>query len=230
MRSRSTAKFHRQDRLDKIFITIKCDRATIATRHHSYYRYFFTMKKLFSLFLSTILFNSAATVTHAQNNSTCFMLDADGDRMNLGYLCQSKPKPNPSNWQTPPPQSNSQPGVHIVPIKGRRSGIPVIDVKFNDRYTFEMMLDTGASSIVITRQMAKKLRVNHTESVWVSTPSNDYFKMSSGYVYSVGVAGITQKNSRVITSPSLDMGLLGQSFFNHYDITIKRDVVEFRER
>ena len=229
MRSRSTAKFHRQDRLDKIFITIKCDRTTMATRHHSYYRYFFIMKKLFSLFLGTVLFNSAATVTHAQN-STCFMLDANGDRMNLGYLCQSKPKSNPSNWQIPQPQSNSQPGVHIVPIKGRRSGIPVIDVKFNDRYTFEMMLDTGASSIVITKQMAKKLRVNHYENVWVSTPSNDYFKMSSGYVYSVGVAGITQKNSRVITSPSLDMGLLGQSFFNHYDITIKRDVVEFRER
>ena len=54
--------------------------------------------------------------------------------------------------------------------------------------------------------------------------------MPAGYVSAVGIGELTKKNIRVITSPSMNMGLLGQSFFGSYDITIKSDVVEFRER
>lgn len=161
------------------------------------------------------------------------MLDSNGKPINLGYLCQkyNYSSPNQQSQKNPyeVPGANQQ-DVQIIPIKSRRSGIPVIDVKFNNQYTFEMMLDTGASSVVITKTMAAKLKVNHTESVYVSTPSNNYFKMPAGYVYSVGVGKLQQKNTRVITSPSLNMGLLGQSFFGKYDITIKSDVVEFRPR
>jgi len=93
-----------------------------------------------------------------------------------------------------------------------------------------MMLDTGASEIVITKQMAKILKVNQTEKVWVSTPSNPRVIMPAGYLYSVEVSDISQRNPFVITSPSMDMGLLGQSFFSRYDMTIKSNVIEFRER
>ncbi len=190
------------------------------------------MKKLFSIIIWTAVYNSIAIGVQAEDNSTCFMLDADGKPMNLGFLCQqSQPKRDRFNWENPQrSEALNTPGVEIVPIKSRRSGIPVIDVKFNDRYVFEMMLDTGASGVVITEQMAKVLKVKHHEDVWVSTPSSNAFKMSSGYVYSVGVGGLTQKNIRVITSPSMGMGLLGQSFFGRYDLTIKSDVVEFRAR
>ena len=78
--------------------------------------------------------------------------------------------------------------------------------------------------------MAKKLRVNYIDTILVSTPSSNSFKMPAGYVRSLSVGKLTQKNTYVITSPTMDMGLLGQSFFSRYDITIKRDVVEFRER
>ena len=190
------------------------------------------MKKLFNLVLGTVIFNSLAISAPAQSSSACFMLDANGKAIDLGYLCQNSNSTNNRPARSIPKQTRSitEPGVQIVPIKSRRSGIPVIDVKFNDRYTFEMMLDTGASGVVITQQMAKKLRVNQSETVWVSTPSSNYFKMSAGYVYSIGVGKFTRQNTRVITSPSMDMGLLGQSFFSNYDMTIKSDVVEFRER
>ena len=199
------------------------------------------MKKLFNIVLLTTLFNSVA-VTALADNSTCFMLDGDGNPVNLGYLCQtSSPKRSRSNYQTPQNRSNNysdrskeryqnQKGVYIVPIKSRRGGIPVIDVKFNNRHVFEMMLDTGASEIVITKQMAKELRVQHHQTVWVSTPSSDRVAMSSGFVYSVGIAQLALNNPLVITAPSMDMGLLGQSFFSGYDLTIKSDVIEFRER
>ena len=188
------------------------------------------MKKLLKIVLWSLVLNSVVSAAPAQNTSTCFMLDSNGDAIDLGYLCQSNTNSRPAKSVPEPTKSVTEPGVQIVPIKSRRSGIPVIDVKFNDEYTFEMMLDTGASGVVITQQMAKKLRVNQIETVWVSTPSSNYFKMPAGYVYSVGVGELTQKNTRVITSPSMDMGLLGQSFFGSYDMTIKSDVVEFRAR
>ncbi len=191
------------------------------------------MKKIFKILFWAIIFNASAIAVQAQNNLSCYMLDENGNSINLGHLCQNSNSSNNRNsyrntYEQPRPKKKA--GVHTIPIKDRRSGIPVIDVKFNNKYTFEMMLDTGASDIVITQQMARKLKVNHTETVWVSTPSSNSFPMLAGYVYSVGVGKLTQKNNHVITSLSMDMGLLGQSFFGRYDITIKQDVVEFRER
>lgn len=193
------------------------------------------MKKIFGLILGTLILNSATVAVRAQSYDSCYMLDGNGKPINLGYLCQKSnySRPNRSTRNTYIPQQSQtryQKGVQVVPIKSRRSGIPVIDVKFNDKHVFEMMLDTGASSVVITQAMAKKLRINQIDSVYVSTPSNNYFKMPVGYAYSVGVGELKMSNPRVITSPSLDMGLLGQSFFGNYDITIKSDVVEFRQR
>lgn len=189
------------------------------------------MKKLVNLILWLILFSSIGTVAQGQVNSGCFMLDAQGNPLDLGYLCQnsnSKYEPEAANSQET--ETTKKSGVHIVPIKSRRSGIPVIDVKFDDRYVFEMMLDTGASGVVITKEMADTLKVNHHETVRVSTPSHNNVKLSSGYVYSMQVGEINHKNTKVITAPTMDMGLLGQSFFGGYDLTIKSDVIEFRER
>ena len=190
------------------------------------------MKKLSGLILGTIILNSSAIPVLAQDDS-CFMLDGNGNAINLGHLCQKD-----SSYRRYTPQRNifnrneygSKKGVQIVPIKSRHYGIPIIDVKFNDRYTFEMMLDTGASGILITPAMAKKLKVHQEGFAYISTPSNNRVKMPVGRVYSVGVGEFEQKNLAVITSNSMDIGLLGQSFFGNYDITIKSDVVEFRAR
>lgn len=194
------------------------------------------MKKLSGLILGTIILNSSTIPVLAQDDNSCYMLDGNGNAINLGHLCQSQKTnstvrrqniPDYTPYQT---QVVKQKAVQIVPIKSRRAGIPVIDVKFNDKYTFEMMLDTGASGILITPAMAEKLKVHQAGFVYVSTPSSNYVKMPVGHVYSVGVGELKQTNHAVITSDSMDMGLLGQSFFGKYDITIKSDVVEFRTR
>ena len=194
------------------------------------------MKTLSCLILGTVVFNSLLAPIQAQNSNPCFMLDSNGNPVDLGHLCQKtnqtpRRRQGLTERQTPfPTQVISQKGVQIVPIKSRRLGIPVIDVKFNDKYTFEMMLDTGASGVVITAAMAKKLKVHQSGSVYVSTPSDNYVKMPVGRVYSVGVGELKQKNLSVITAHTMDMGLLGQSFFSNYDMTIKSDVIEFRVR
>ena len=192
------------------------------------------MKNLFGLILGTVIFNSLTLGVRAQSGNSCYMLDSNGRAIDLGYLCQKSNSTSPrrqTNSYTPRANPTRQTkGLYVVPIKSRRSGIPVIDVKFNNKHVFEMMLDTGASGVVITQSMARKLRINQTEYVLVSTPSSESFKMPAGYTYSLEVGNLVLKNPYVITSPSLDMGLLGQSFFSKYDITIKSDVVEFRER
>ena len=79
------------------------------------------------------------------------MLDDNGNSIDLGHLCQSNAtNSRPTVKNTSNQTQSITNGVHIIPIKHRRSGIPVIDVKFNDKYIFEMMLDTGASGVVIT--------------------------------------------------------------------------------
>jgi aspartyl protease family protein len=42
--------------------------------------------------------------------------------------------------------------------------------------------------------------------------------------------GIVAKNVVVGISPSLSLGLLGQDFLGHFDVTIKKNVIEFRAR
>ena len=52
-----------------------------------------------------------------------------------------------------------------------------------------------------------------------------------GYVDSIGVGGAVAKDVAVaIAGPELETGLLGHDFFGDYDVTIKRDIVEFRPR
>ena len=117
-----------------------------------------------------------------------------------------------------------------TPIKRRYNGIPVVDVTFNGKHKFEMFLDTGASHTLITRRMADKLKV----PVVATTPfrtANGVAKLSIGVVKSIQVGSSSLNNRLVgIAPPGLPFGLLGQDFYGNYDMTIKKNVVEFRGR
>lgn len=125
-------------------------------------------------------------------------------------------------------QTNQQ--VFQVPIKRRASGTPVIDVNFNGNQQFEMIVDTGASGTVITQQTAAVLGVVTVAKAKANTASQTAVEFSIGYVDSIEVGGAILKNVPVAIAPSkeLETGLLGHDFFGNYDVTIKRDVVEFR--
>ena len=188
------------------------------------------MKRIFNLLLLSLAFSSWTAIAQAQNGQSCFMVDANGNPLDLSHLCQSRSTPSNYVRSTKPvPKVISQPGVYTVPIKRRRAGIPVIEVNFNNRYNFEMMLDTGASITALTRQMAKTLKIKPEGKIQVQTPSDTIYVPLSR-VNSVTTGGIKSKKVAIVVSPSLDMGLLGQNFFGNYDITIKQSVIEFRER
>ena len=116
-------------------------------------------------------------------------------------------------------------------IKRREAGTPVIDVTFNGNQTFEMIVDTGASSTVITQAMAQALGARIIGKTKVNTASQTGVEVPLAYVDSIAVGNAVVKDVIVaIANASLDVGLLGHDFFSDYDVTVKQDVVEFRRR
>ncbi|MDX2243522.1 MAG: retropepsin-like aspartic protease [Leptolyngbyaceae cyanobacterium bins.302] len=116
-------------------------------------------------------------------------------------------------------------------IKRRAGGTPIIDVTFNGAQTFEMIVDTGASGTVITQEMADALSIRIIGKTKVNTASQTGVEVPLGFVESIAVGNAVVKDVIVaIGNQALDIGLLGHDFFNDYDVTVKRDVVEFRKR
>jgi aspartyl protease family protein len=174
-----------------------------------------------SILVGTVANSSRAV---AQEIEGCFMRSSSGRTLNLSQsVCGFLPE------GATPATGAAKSGVFQAKIKRRKANIPVIEVTFNGKQKFEMMVDSGASGTVITPAMAKALGVVPQGTVEAQTP-NGVATFSVGRVTSMEAGGLAINNVVVAVSPSLDIGLLGQDFFGHKDITIKRDVIEFRAR
>lgn len=119
--------------------------------------------------------------------------------------------------------------VFTAPIKRRLGGTPIVEVTFNGQQKFEMIVDTGASGTVITQEMANALGIVTVGRAKANTASSRAVEFPVGYVNSMAVGGvIVNKVPVAIAGADLETGLLGHDFFGNYDVTIKRNVVEFR--
>jgi gag-polyprotein putative aspartyl protease len=125
------------------------------------------------------------------------------------------------------PVSEPRRGIYRAAIKRYAGGIPVVDVTFNGRESFEMMVDTGASGTMITEGMAQQLRVKSVGSVEAMTPSGRT-QFNVGYIESMSVGGGSIQSFPVAIGP---VALLGHDFFGDCNISIKRDqnIVEFSQ-
>ncbi|ARV63191.1 hypothetical protein BZZ01_23280 [Nostocales cyanobacterium HT-58-2] len=139
------------------------------------------------------------------------------------------PPPKQQEVSALPTTRQNEQQVYTAPIKRRIGGTPIIEVMFNDNQSFEMILDTGASGTVITQKMANALGVVQVGKAKANTASSKAVEFPVGYVDSMEVGGARVSRVAVaIAGTDLETGLLGHDFFGNYDITIKRDVVEFR--
>ena len=125
------------------------------------------------------------------------------------------------------PVAEPRRGIYRAAIKYYSSGIPVVDVTFNGRERFEMMVDTGASATMITESMAQRLRIKTVGSVEAMTPSGRT-QFNVGYIDSMVVGGGSLQSFPVAIGP---VALLGHDFFGDCNISIKRDqnIVEFSQ-
>ncbi len=117
------------------------------------------------------------------------------------------------------------PRVFPARIKRRIGGTPVIDVRFNGSQTFEMIVDTGASGVAITEDMARALALVIVGVIQANTASDKEVQFPVGFVEEIAVGGATVRDIQVAIAPQLDIGLLGHDFFGNYDIIIRRDVI-----
>ena len=171
------------------------------------------VKQFSTLLIFVTGFTLIPTTVLAQETDGCYMVNSSGGVINLASLCGVTFK-----------QILTKPGVFQTKIKRRDGNIPVIDVTFNGKQRFEMLLDTGATQTTITPEMATAIGVVPNGVEKASVASGDIVNFPTGRVTSIEVGGATIQDATVSIGPT---GLLGQNFFGGYDLTIKRDVVEF---
>jgi predicted aspartyl protease len=165
------------------------------------------------LALGLLVFSPTANTSA---NSECFLQAPGGRQVDLSRLCGVSP------GSAGPARS------FRMPILRRVSGIPTVIVIFNDRHRYEMLFDTGASGIVLTETMARSIGVRKEREMKAKT-AGGIVTGHLGRVASVSAGDFTLKNPVVSIFPTLEgIGLLGQSFFKGYEVTIKQDVIEFR--
>ncbi len=142
--------------------------------------------------------------------------------------------PNASqNQPSRPAASRSAGSLGQVPIKRWDGGVVVIDTTFNGRQQFEMIVDSGASLTVITRPMAAALGLTtaHVIDQIVLETANGKTIMPIVYVNTIEVGGLLASKVPVaIAGSEMTIGLLGQDFLGKYDVSFKKNMIEFHHR
>ncbi len=153
-------------------------------------------------------------------------------RQQLQQMQQSPTRPR--IVAPPPPSTPIQPGLlGVVQIQRRQNGIPVIQARFNRRVEFEMMVDSGASMTLITRQIAAALGISAANVIDNATfnTANGQVKLPIVYVGSIEVGGLEIRQIPVaIGGADMTVGLLGQDFLQRFDVSLRRDQIEFHLR
>ncbi|MEC4880785.1 MAG: retropepsin-like aspartic protease [Scytonema sp. PMC 1070.18] len=171
------------------------------------------MRAIAIVFILTFLASSERIT--AQDPGACFMVTTSGRTISLGKLCGVTP---------------TDAKFFRVPIKRRVGRTPVIDVIFNGKQAFEMIVDTGASRTLITSKMASLLKLKATGIMQAEIADGSQVQFSTGEVKSIAVGGATVNNVDVAIAPKAGIGLLGHDFFGDYDVKILEQVVEFHRR
>lgn len=143
------------------------------------------------------------------------------------FLAEAKQK------ATPPPKKTTQgdvsPQFFSTPIKGRIGGTPIIEVSFDGKKKYDMLFDTGATNTLITLAMAYELKL---QAVGVSKSviaDGSVITLPVAYVKTMEIDSRLKRKMLVsIAPPRMPIGLLGQDFFEGYDVTIKQNIIEFR--
>ncbi|MDB9315474.1 retropepsin-like aspartic protease [Spirulina sp. CS-785/01] len=146
------------------------------------------------------------------------------------------PSPSQASTTSTPSESESQGQVYEIPILARASGIPVVEVTFNDTETYKMLFDTGASKTKILPSMARQLNLQSEGQGVVAVADGRFVPVNLSRVNTLTVGELTAQNIEVMYTEELEdigmagMGLLGQNVFGQFDVTIKENVIKLRER
>ena len=120
-----------------------------------------------------------------------------------------------------------------VPIKYRWGGVPIVEVVLNNgcAFTFDLLLDTGASRTLITKQMAELLKIVPSGTCQSMIADGSVVTFDLGWVQSLAVQTAVVCNIQIaIADNRITYGLLGQDFLARYNVRILENQVEFHPR
>lgn len=104
-----------------------------------------------------------------------------------------------------------------VPVARAGTGM-VVNVLLDGSVTAPFLVDTGATDVLIPAKLAKRLGIEpgpETRSKNYRT-ANGVVTQATVMLRSVDLGGAVVENVPASISPSLEIGLLGLSFFNHF--------------
>lgn len=118
-----------------------------------------------------------------------------------------------------PPAEDS----YTIYMRAAGGGNHVVMVKLNGRVMVPMLLDTGASDVVITRAVAGRLGLTRRDHRGTQTyaTANGTVTQAAITLREVSLGGATAKMVRGSISESMQIGLLGTSFLKHFEYSIK---------
>ena len=126
----------------------------------------------------------------------------------------------------------SEPGmVKLTPTKP--GGTVVVEAMLNGRLTVPMLLDTGADFTVLTKQVARDLRISSLEDLpklpFKTAGGMVMFPIATLQSLRVGTAEARDVNVAIDPDGHMPMGLLGMTFLRHFKVTVdqQRGQVKF---
>ncbi len=128
-------------------------------------------------------------------------------------------------------RSSAASSVYTVEV-GRAGTSMIVPVRLNDRVTAPFLIDTGATDVLLPQAVAEELGIRigpDTRRVRYAT-ANGVVEHPVVTLESVDLGGARVEGVPASVSPSLSVGLLGLSFFNHftYEIDAAQGLVRLR--
>jgi len=108
-----------------------------------------------------------------------------------------------------------------VPVARAGTGM-LVDVRLNGTLTAPFLVDTGATDVLIPASVAQQLGIqpgSETRSKTYQT-ANGVVTYATVMLRSVDLGGAVVENVPASISPSMAIGLLGLSYFNHFNYNV----------
>jgi aspartyl protease family protein len=125
--------------------------------------------------------------------------------------------------RTPPARAASSGDGETYRIRVQRAGTSMlVEVRLNNSVTAPFLLDTGASDVLIPQSVADRLGLQTGPEARTKrySTANGIVEHPVVMLRSVSLGRATVENVPASVSPSMEVGLLGLSFFNHFTYNI----------
>ncbi|WRH66971.1 MAG: retropepsin-like aspartic protease [Planktothrix sp. GU0601_MAG3] len=143
----------------------------------------------------------------------------------MDFLRNFDLKLNPKNRQLQLLNPSVLPAESVpeaIPLKSRL-GVMLTSVKINDQGPFTFLLDTGADTIFISKQLANQIKIDHSHRQPIQVQGFCGLEDAEvSRLEKVTIQDYNQNNLEavILSSPVLDLlqidGIIGQSFLNQY--------------